>query len=114
MINIIRKTGWFIKKEWKSYTMMLIFLIIIAVLALVPAYVLGIAIDVIVSRGLSWHSLFFIVGAHRLSTIKHADKIVVLDGGYKIEEGTHDVLLQLDQKYAHIYKSQMNVKIDQV
>lgn len=55
-----------------------------------------------------------IVIAHRLSTIKHADKIAVLDGGYKIEEGTHDVLLQLDKKYAHIYKSQMNVKIDQV
>ncbi|MFA7417438.1 MAG: ABC transporter ATP-binding protein [Acholeplasma sp.] len=63
MINIIRKTGWFIKKEWKSYTMMLIYLIMIAVLALTPAYVLGIAIDVIVSKGLTWESLSFIVGA---------------------------------------------------
>src|SRR5690554_4340882 len=63
MINIIRKTGWFLKKEWKSYTMMFIFLIIIAVLALTPAYVLGIAIDVIVSKGLTWMSLSFIVGA---------------------------------------------------
>src|SRR5690554_5476688 len=63
MINIIRKTGWFLKKEWKSYTMMFIYLIIIAVLALTPAYVLGIAIDVIVSKGLTWMSLSFIVGA---------------------------------------------------
>lgn len=55
-----------------------------------------------------------IVIAHRLSTIKHADKIVVLDNGYKVEEGTHDELLALDNKYAHIYKSQMNVKIETV
>ncbi len=55
-----------------------------------------------------------IVIAHRLSTIKHADKIVVLDNGYKVEEGTHDELLVLDNKYAHIYKSQMNVKIESV
>jgi len=55
-----------------------------------------------------------IVIAHRLSTIKHADKIVVLDNGYKVEEGTHDELLAIDNKYAHIYKSQMNVKIETV
>ncbi|MFA7417439.1 MAG: ABC transporter ATP-binding protein [Acholeplasma sp.] len=55
-----------------------------------------------------------IVIAHRLSTIKHADKIVVLDNGNKVEEGTHDELLALDNKYAHIYKSQMNVKIETV
>nr|WIF87923.1 hypothetical protein QOL21_05395 [Acholeplasma laidlawii] len=43
--------------------MMFVFLIIIAILALTPAYVLGIAIDVIVSKGLTWMSLSFIVGA---------------------------------------------------
>lgn len=63
MINIIKKTGWFIKKEWKSYTMMFIYLIIIAVLALTPAYILGIAIDVIVSKSLTWESLALIIGA---------------------------------------------------
>jgi ATP-binding cassette subfamily B protein len=55
-----------------------------------------------------------IVIAHRLSTIKHANKIVVLDNGFKVEEGTHDQLLELDKQYAHIYKSQMNVKIENV
>ncbi|HHX76234.1 MAG TPA: ABC transporter ATP-binding protein, partial [Acholeplasmataceae bacterium] len=53
-----------------------------------------------------------IVIAHRLSTIKHANKIVVLDNGYKVEEGTHDELLELNQQYAHIYKSQMHVKLE--
>src|SRR5690554_5192021 len=62
MINIIKKTSWFIKKEWKSYAMMFVYLIIIAVLALTPAYILGIAIDVIVSKGLTWSRLALIVG----------------------------------------------------
>lgn len=62
MINIIKKTGWFIKQEWKTYVTMFIYLIMIAVLALTPAYILGIAIDIIVSKGLNWLSLGVIVG----------------------------------------------------
>jgi ATP-binding cassette subfamily B multidrug efflux pump len=34
------------------------------------------------------------VVAHRLSTIRHADKIVVIDGGKIIEHGTHDTLMR--------------------
>ena len=33
--------------------------------------------------------------AHRLSTVKRADKIVVIDGGRVVEEGSHDALLML-------------------
>ena len=34
--------------------------------------------------------------AHRLSTVKNADKLVVLDGGQIAEEGTHDELMEVD------------------
>lgn len=50
----------------------------------------------------------FIV-AHRLSTIKHANLIVVLDGGRIIESGTHDELIKLGGKYYEMYLSQSNV-----
>src|SRR5436190_974410 len=44
--------------------------------------------------------------AHRLSTILSADKILVLDGGRLVEEGTHDELLALGGRYARLYDQQ--------
>jgi ATP-binding cassette subfamily B protein len=49
-----------------------------------------------------------IIIAHRLSTVKHADQIVVLDGGSVVESGTHDALLALNQKYASMWHTQHN------
>ena len=48
--------------------------------------------------------------AHRLSTVKHADKILVLEKGNLVESGTHDELLALDGLYAHLYKIQYRNK----
>ncbi len=44
--------------------------------------------------------------AQRLSTIKHADRIIVLKDGVVAEEGTHDELLALGGEYARIYDLQ--------
>lgn len=47
----------------------------------------------------------FIV-AHRLSTIKNADTILVMNAGKIIEQGTHNELLKKDGFYANLYQSQ--------
>lgn len=47
-----------------------------------------------------------IVVAHRLSTIKNADEIAVIDSGKIIEEGGHDELLAKDGVYSVLYRQQ--------
>lgn len=48
-----------------------------------------------------------LVIAHRLSTVRNADKIVVINNGEIVEEGTHEELLQLGKEYAALYKTQL-------
>ena len=47
-----------------------------------------------------------VVIAHRLSTVEHADQVVVLDGGRIVERGTHQELLALNQQYAALHRMQ--------
>lgn len=56
-----------------------------------------------------------IVVAHRLSTVKNADKIVVIDKNGIIEEGTHSELVELDGEYAKLYRaSQRSITIGEI
>jgi ATP-binding cassette subfamily B protein len=45
--------------------------------------------------------------AHRLSTIQDANRIVVLEDGLIVEEGSHDDLLARDGRYAHLWNRQV-------
>lgn len=45
--------------------------------------------------------------AHRISTVKDADQILVMDRGTIVERGTHEELLALRGEYAHVYECQL-------
>ena len=47
-----------------------------------------------------------LIVAHRLSTIQHADKIILLANGEIIEQGSHQELLHLKGRYHQLYTLQ--------
>ena len=48
-----------------------------------------------------------IIIAHRISSIKHADEIIVLDNGQIVERGRHDRLIDLKGHYYSLYHKQL-------
>lgn len=50
------------------------------------------------------HGRTSLIVAHRLATVRHADRIVVLRDGRIVEEGSHDQLLERDGLYARLHR----------
>ena len=50
-----------------------------------------------------------IIVAHRLSTVKHADNIIVLENGEIVEQGNHETLTKLKGKYYELVKNQLEL-----
>lgn len=53
-----------------------------------------------------------VVIAHRLSTVRDCNKIIVIDHGRIVEEGTHAELLEKGGLYAHLYEVQFNETLE--
>ncbi len=49
-----------------------------------------------------------VIVSHRVSSAKNADKIIVLDNGEIVQEGTHDSLINRDGYYKHLYLKQLS------
>ena len=58
-------------------------------------------------RGLMEGRTAFII-AHRLSTVKNADRIIVLSGGRIVESGRHVELMNLKGEYSRLYSIQFS------
>ncbi|MFT3927642.1 MAG: peptidase domain-containing ABC transporter [Myxococcales bacterium] len=55
-----------------------------------------------------------VIVAHRLSTVMHADKIVVLDQGRMIAVGNHDELMRRSREYQYLVRAQQNARPEAV
>jgi len=51
-----------------------------------------------------------VIISHRVSSAKLADKIIMLDDGYIVEQGTHDDLMEANGVYRELYEKQMAVE----
>ncbi len=55
-----------------------------------------------------------LIVAHRLATVKNCDEIIVMDGGFIVEQGSHEELLALKGKYYQLWEMQQgNFKIEE-
>ena len=61
------------------------------------------------AMGRLMHGRTTFVIAHRLNTVRNADRIVVINNGEVVEQGTHDGLLEHDGVYADLYRSQFAI-----
>lgn len=103
MNNILKKIGWFIKAEKWRYLLMLAMLLCIAAISLAPAKVLGLAIDTIVTGGLTANSLAWLVGW--LFAIPITRYLMSFAYNYLVNKQAQKLSFLLRKKYlAHLFE----------
>jgi ATP-binding cassette subfamily B protein len=53
-----------------------------------------------------------LIVSHRISSLRNADKLILIDNGEKVEEGSHADLMALNGQYASIYAKQLTEQLD--
>ena len=53
-----------------------------------------------------------LIVSHRISSLRNADKLILLDNGIKVEEGSHAELMAMNGQYASIYAKQLTEQLD--
>lgn len=53
-----------------------------------------------------------IIVGHRVSSAKNADKVIVLDNGEIVQQGTHETLVNIDGYYKHLYLKQLSENVE--
>jgi len=97
MINIFKKIKWFLKEEWKIYVVMIFLLLVIAFISLMPAKLLGMAIDTIVSFGITAKSLLWIVSL--MIALPIARYVTSYIYNYLMNQEAQKLTYQLRKKY---------------
>jgi ATP-binding cassette subfamily B protein len=97
MKNVFSKIRWFIREEWRTYVLMLFLLLTISFILLLPAKVLGLAIDTIVSGGITASSLTYLVGALALLPIVRYGLSFVYN--YLINKEAQKLAFRLRRRY---------------
>jgi ABC-type bacteriocin/lantibiotic exporter with double-glycine peptidase domain len=69
---------------------------------------LDVTTEQIVEQNLNTLKCTRIVIAHRLSTVRNADRVLVMDRGAIVEQGTHEDLIETNGFYAQLVQSQLS------
>ena len=102
MKNAFKHISWFFKQEWKSYVLCLIFLIIVSVVPLIPAKILGMAIDAFSTGTLTKTSLLIYIVLLFICPI--LTYIVNIFYHYTMAKLGHKLSFQLREKYiSHLF-----------
>ena len=102
MKNAFKHISWFFKQEWKSYVLCLIFLIIVSVVPLIPAKILGMAIDAFSTGTLTKTSLLIYIVLLFICPI--LTYIVNIFYHYTMSKLGHKLSFELRENYiAHLF-----------